>query len=237
MNFLIFVILFCFFVFLFVVYLLSKDDFVLIRKDITTERVFNVAFVMFAFSIFSSRLLYVVSNPSWNFVNPLTFLLFPYFPGLSLAGGVGGGVLFLLILLKLKKLPIGRLFDIFSISVLCSFPFGILGYFLLSGEFIFSIRPIVLFFVYAAAIIFFLKIFLPRMLGGRFKDGTVGFLYLTFFSIVFFIDNVLGRGGDMLDMGIEDLVLILMLYTSVVFIIRQEKLLTKVKKYLSSRKT
>lgn len=230
MQFLAFVLLISFFIFLFPVFLLSRDDIIFIRKDVTTERVFNIAFILFAVSILFARIFYVISNPNLDFLNPLVFFLFPYFPGLSLAGGAGGGILFLLILSKFKKLPSGRLFDIFSISAMCSLPFGLLGYFLMSGENIFSARLIVLFLIHVIGLIFFLKILLPKMLSGRFKDSTVGFLFLIFFSIVFLVDNALGRAGNMFSLGIEDLILILMLYTSVVFLFRQEKLFTKLKK-------
>lgn len=229
MQFLILVLLVCFFIFLFPLYLLVKDDFVLIRKDVTTEKVFNIAFVAFAASVFGARLLYVFLNPSSNFLNPLVFLLFPYFPGLSLVGGVVGGALFLLLLSRSKKLPAGRLFDFFSISFLSCFPFGLLGYFLLSGENIFSSRPITLLLIHVVILIFFLKLLMPRMLSRIFKDGTVGFLFLLSFSIVFLVDNAVGRVGK-LSFGIEDLILILILYTSVVFLFKQEKLLTKLKK-------
>ena len=184
MQFLIFVLLICFFIFLFPVFLLSRDDFVLMRKDVTTEKVFNITFMIFAVSIFSARIFYAFSNPSLNFLNPLVFFLFPYFPGLSLAGGVGGGVLLLALLSTYKRFPASRLFDIFSISLLCCFPFGILGYFLLSAEFILSPRPIVLLLIHVAILIFFLRFILPRMLKGRFKDGTVGFLFLIFLPVL-----------------------------------------------------
>jgi len=236
MQFLIFVLLTCFFIFLFSLYLLSRDDFVFIRKDVTTEKVFNIAFVMFFVAIFSSRILYVILNPSSNFLNPLVFFLFPYYPGLSLVGGVAGGALFLLVLSKRKRLLFGRLLDFFSVSFLSAFPFGLLGYFLLSGENIFSPRSIVLLLTQVIMFIFFLKLLLPRILSGRFKNGTVGFLFLIFFAVVFLVDNALGRAGDILGLGLEDLILILMLYTSVVFLFRQEKLLTKVRKYYEGKK-
>src|SRR3989344_6058385 len=103
MHLLILVILLCFFIFLFALFVLTRDDFVLIRKDVTLDVVFNISFVAFAVSLTSSRILYVILNPSSDFLNPLVFLLFPYFPGLSLLGAVAGRVLFLVIICKQLK--------------------------------------------------------------------------------------------------------------------------------------
>jgi len=160
MHLLILVILLCFFIFLFALFVLTRDDFVLIRKDVTLDVVFNISFVAFAVSLTSSRILYVILNPSSDFLNPLVFLLFPYFPGLSLLGAVAGGVLFLVIICKQLKLPIGRLIDYFSISFLSSLPIGIIGYFLLEGENLFKMGPIILVLVYTV-LFFILIITLP----------------------------------------------------------------------------
>lgn len=236
MHFLVLVILFCFFIFLFSLYLLTRDDFVLIRKDITAESAFNITFITLAVSVLSSRSLYIILNPSSDFLNPLVFLLFPYFPGLSLVGGVGGGALFLLLLSKLKKLPFGRLLDFFSISFLSSFPFGIVGYFLLSRVNIFTFKPIFLLLIYIFLFFLFLKILLPNLLNGKFKDGTIGLIFLICFAIISLVGNFIGRVGNLLNLGLEDLILVIMLYASTVFLFRQEKLLKKIKKFKLKRK-
>ena len=221
MHLLILVILLCFFIFLFALFVLTRDDFVLIRKDVTLDVVFNISFVAFAVSLTSSRILYVILNPSSDFLNPLVFLLFPYFPGLSLLGAVAG---------KQLKLPIGRLIDYFSISFLSSLPIGIIGYFLLEGENLFKMGPIILVLVYTVLFFILIKILLPRLLSGRLKDGTIGLIFLICFSLISLISGFMARGKNMFNLGLEDLILVITLYASLVFLFRQEKLLTKIKK-------
>lgn len=230
MQFFIFVLLFCFFIFLFSLYLLTRDDFVLIRKDVTLDMAFNMAFITFAFCVLSSRILYIILNPSLDFFNPLVFLLFPYYPGLSLVGGVVGGVLFLLTFGKYQKLPMGRLLDFFSISFLSALPIGIIGYFWLVGQNLLKIGAISLVLVYIILFFVFIKILLPRLLSGRLKDGTVGLIFLICFASISLVGNFIGRVDNLLNLGLEDFILVIILYTSLVFLFRQEKLMTRVKK-------
>ena len=235
MQFLILVILLCFFIFLFALYLLTRDDFVLIRKDATLDMTFNMAFITFAVSVLSSRILYITLNPSLDFLNPLVFLLFPYYPGLSLLGGAVGGVLFLLLISKQQKFPMGRLLDFFSISFLSVLPIGTIGYFLLGRQNLFTIAPISLVLVYTILFFIFIKILLPRFLSRRLKDGTIGLIFLICFAVISLVGNFIGRVGNLLNLGLEDLILIIMLYASLVFLFRQEKLLTKIKKFKLKR--
>jgi len=235
MQFLILVILLCFFIFLFALYLLTRDDFVLIRKDATLDMTFNMAFITFAVSVLSSRILYITLNPSLDFLNPLVFLLFPYYPGLSLLGGAVGGVLFLLLISKQQKFPMGRLLDFFSISFLSVLPIGTIGYFLLGRQNLFTIAPISLVLVYTILFFIFIKILLPRLLSRRLKDGTIGLIFLICFAVISLVGNFIGRVGNLLNLGLEDLILIIMLYASLVFLFRQEKLLTKIKKFKLKR--
>jgi hypothetical protein len=236
MHLLILFILLCFFVFLFSLYLLTRDDFVLIRKDVTVEKSFNIAFLAFTVSLLTSRILYVILNPSSDFLNPLVFLLFPYYPGLSLLGAVAGGVLFLVITSKQLKLPMGRLIDYFSISFLSGLPIGIIGYFLLDGQNLLKLGPIILVLVYTILFFIFIKILLPGLLSGMLKDGTIGLIFLICFAVISLISGFVSRGKNMFSLGLEDLILVIILYASLVFLFRQEKLLVKIKKKLSQIK-
>lgn len=237
MNLFTLVLFVCFFVFLFCLYLLCRDDFVFLRKDVSTEKVFNVAIAVILFSILLSRILYVVINPSPNFLNPLVFLLFPYFPGLTLTGGVVGGALVSFFLYKKHKIPAGRMFDFLSFSLLAAFPIGFLG-FILSAEgranyIVFTSLGI----VYGALFVVFLKFLLPLLLKGKLREGTVGLIFLISFSAISLVENFIGSLGRAFYFTIEDFILIFVLIVSLVFLIKQEGVLTRVKKYWEAKKT
>lgn len=236
MQFYILVLVVCFLIFLFCLYLLAHDDFVLLRKDVSTEKVFNVAFLLAIFSLISGRVFFIVLNPSSNFLNPLVFLAFPYFPGLSLTGAVVGGAIISFFLSKKYKIPAGRFFDFSSFSFCASLPIGFLGSLFILGDKGNYIRIITIGPAYGLLFIIFLKFFMPLLLKGKIKEGTVGFLFLSFFSVISVINNFVERGRPFY-FNIEDFVLIFTLLLSLAFVIKQEKISEKVKKYWEAKKS
>src|ERR1035437_7199459 len=105
------IILICFFLFLYFLYYLSRDDFVIVRKDISIEKIFNLAFLTAIVSLFFSRLFFVLERMDQKLLSPLGFLAIPYFPGLSLLGGILGAGIFIFLYSKFRKLPTGKMFD------------------------------------------------------------------------------------------------------------------------------
>jgi hypothetical protein len=99
-------------IFLFTLYKLAKDDHVFLRKNVRLEQFFDMGFIVF----FTSWIISIIFSPS-NTVS-LTYV-------------VTGGALALFLLGKYRKLPIGRLFDFFTISLLAAAP----AWFLLLGLF------------------------------------------------------------------------------------------------------
>lgn len=190
MNFLFLVFIFCFFIFLYILYILSHDDFVILRSNTSLDKIFNTAFLCAILALLTARFFYVFLNPKPIFLNPLGFLLFPYFPGLSLMGALIGGLLASFFILKNSNLPVGRILDFFSISFLVSFPFGFLGTFILSQErisapFYFSVV------LYLLALFLFLKFILPNSLKSRLKDGSLSLLFMIIFPIAYFFSNLM----------------------------------------------
>lgn len=232
MQFFIFVLFVCLFVFLFCVYLLARDDFVMLRKDVTMERLFNIIFLGSLSCLFGARLFYGLIHLKSILFNPFVFLLFPYFPGLSLTGGVvgGGAAVFFLALNKKNNLPIGRLSDFFSIAFLITMPIGILGYFMLSEGEIVLIKAISLIVIYIGLFMFFIKFLLPMLLNDKLKEGTITLLFLICFSAISLISNIEGTFKEIgRFVNLENIVLIIMLIGSIVFLAKQEKLLAKLK--------
>lgn len=216
--------IFCFLVFLFCVYLFSHDDFVFLRKNISMERVFNLAFLTAFSGLFFARFFYVLFNFHLGFLNPLAFFLFPYFPGLSLPGGVGGGAIFLLLYAVYRKLPKARLFDVFSLSFAFALAIGLFINFFLRQKTILSFNlatPI----IYLVFFIASTRLFLRAVL----KDGSLGTLFILIFS---FISFTVGRikAQNLLLLSNEDFILIEMFLVSLVFLLKQEDLLVRNKK-------
>jgi hypothetical protein len=231
MQFFVLVLLICLFVFLYCVYVLSNDDFIFLRRDVTMDKIFNMIFVGTLFSLFFSRLIYGFSATS-IFRNPFVFMLFPYFPGLSLLGGVVGiGVYFLYLTRRQgDPLPLGRIYDFFSIAFLISLPIGFVGYLLFLGKGI-EVKLGIEAVLYFILFIIFLKFFLPKLLSGVFKEGTITSLFLICFSIISLISNAFSKISILAYLkNFENTLLILILISSVVFIFNKEGFVEKLRK-------
>lgn len=187
MQFFIFVLLFCFFIFLFTLYRLSQDDFIFIRKGISSELIFNLAFLIAIFSLIFARLIYVFSYPKQVFFSFLGFFLFPYFPGLSIIGCVFGGAVFLTLYCLYKKYPLGRMLDFFSLSFLFALPIGFLFVYLVSGRPGHILASLIFYIIFLFVNIFTL---LPLFTKGKIKDGVMGLIFLTVFSILTIVVSI-----------------------------------------------
>lgn len=222
MQLFIIVLLISFVVFLFGLHILAKEDLIFVRKNVTIEALFNVAFYTAILGLLSARIVYVILHPSFGFLNPLVFFLFPYFPGLSLVGGIVGGIIFLL-LYKRKKYPTSRIFDFFSMAFLGALPFGFFGHHLLSGlKDIFSgiFLPVIFFMT----LLFFVKILVPLNLRGEIKDGSLGYLFLVVFSFTTLLAAfVRTTAGFSVFLQIDNILLLILFLTSLTLLILQEK--------------
>jgi len=219
MYFLLFLSFLCFLAFLFSLYVMSHDDYVFLRKSISTEQVFNGAILNILIALFFARLFFVFLNPSFNFLNPLVFLLFPYFPGLSIVGGLIGGVVFLFLYFPKHKMPANRLFDFFLFSFLSVLPIGFL-----------AVKLWGLFLIYSIIFLFFAKVFLPMQKRGEIKEGSLGFLVLISYSIVSLFFDIFSKIDKvLLFLSKEDFLLILIILVSLFYLNKQEKLIQKIK--------
>lgn len=219
----------CLFVFLFCLYALCRDDFVFLRKNVTLEWLFNAAFLTLGVSLFSSRLIYVLFNFDSIFLNPFVFLLFTHYPGLSLTGGVLGGIAFNLIYLKQKKLPTGHILDSFSISFLLAVLFGVTMA-IFSTKFIFKeiTMPFLIFefIIYLLLFIIFFRSFQKT----RFKEGSTTLLFLVIFGVLSLLSDILVKKNNILTWrAYEDYLLIIMLLISIFIFVKKEELLKRLK--------
>ncbi len=222
MHLLIVILLISLIVFLFCLHVLAKEDLIFVRRNITMEMLFNIAFYTLGIGVLSARIVYVIEHFSLGFLNPLVFFLFPYFPGLSLAGGVGGAMIFTL-LYKAKKYPAGRFFDFFSMAFLAALPIGFLGQGLLLGmqdKFSGVLMPI----IFLITLIFFVRVLLPLNTRGELEDGSLGFLFIIVFSLTTLIS--LGvRAKNIMEAVMQlDVILLLILFIfSFLMLLMKEK--------------
>lgn len=221
MNLIFLVVGFCFFLFLYVLYYLSKDDFVIVRKDVSLERIFNLAFLSGIVTFISSRIGYAIFSHNFNYFNPLVFLAFPYYSGFSLIGALIGQSLFVYFYAGFKKLPVGKIFDLFTMSFITILPVGLLLIFLVSLA---KTTPFFNIFFIASFIIYvlFAKLIYPFAIRGEIRDGSTSLLFLSLFSFLYFIIKLFVEIKTFSFLEIENIVLLVLLFSSLIILINQE---------------
>lgn len=185
----------CYILFLFFLYRLGREDFVLIRKNIALEQLFDLTFITTIIAVLAGRLAYAILHLDKSFLNPLKFFVIPYFPGFVLPGAIAGAFLFLWLLYKKKKTPSGRLIDFYAISLLSIMPF-----LTLAEQFLFprgvAISELILSLIYAVIFFIFMFILMPRLSRGEIKDGSVGLTFLGILAIISFLqDSFIHKNG------------------------------------------
>lgn len=239
MQFFVLILLLCLFVFLYTVYVLARDDFIFLRKDLTMERIFNIIFLGSVSCLFFARFLYGLTYARNDFLNPFVFLLFPYYPGLSLPGSLlGAGLVFLLLKKRQKNpLPLGRLADFFSIAFLITLPIGLLGYFMFSEEELSFAKTTGMVIAYFFLFVLFLRVFFPKLLGGKIQEGTITLIFLICFSLINLISNAIPITNFInYFKNFENPILILVFVLSLGLLVKQENLFLKVKEFKIKRK-
>ena len=221
MSFFFVILIFCMVLFLFRLYHVANDDLILVKKNISLEEIFNLAFVGAISALFFSRIFYVILNPKPVFFNPLGFLVFPYFPGLSLLGGIIGGSLALFIYCRWKKFPMGRIFDFFSVSFSFIIPIGVIGYMVLSQKFSLELLlGVILFSVMAIVTNLYLH---PKASSLQIKDGSISILFLIFYSLIMLLMNAIKNPGiNSFILHKVNFILIIMLILGIILFIKQE---------------
>lgn len=212
----------CYILFLFFLYKLGREDFVLIRKDIALEQLFNLTFMTTIVAIFFGRLFYVMFHPSITFLNPLKFLVIPYFPGFLFPGAIAGAFLFLWYIHRKKRTPSGRLIDFYAVALLLIMPFLMLSEMFLLPRQDYLVQ-LILFFVYVITFFLFQFILMPRVGRGEIRDGTSGLIFLSVLCVISFLqDSVLYHSGIVFFLHAEDIFYLIVLLIIVISVTRKE---------------
>jgi hypothetical protein len=168
MEFLIFIIPFL--LFLYMLYKISKDDHVFLRRGIRLEEIFDTAFITVILSWILAQFF-----PDRDSYSPTYFVI--------------AGIMVLYFFGRNKKFLVGRLFDFFTLGVLTALPLWlvlvgvfakneeILGYGVLAG-------------VYLILDIIFLRKFLPKIMNRSLADGVISKFFIIIFSVISLSYNV-----------------------------------------------
>jgi len=211
----------CFFIFLYFLYFLTKDDFVIIRKDVALERIFSMAILTGFVSLISARLGFVIFNLHSGLLSPLAFFAIPYFPGLSLISGVTGGSAFIYFYSIYKKIPVGRLFDLFSMSFIGVFPIGLLINILIQQ----GREPVIINVLFVSSIIIFFvfsKLIFPFSSKGEIKDGSLGLIFILILSFIYFTAKLFINIKSFSFLSAENIFILVVFFSSFVLILNQE---------------
>jgi hypothetical protein len=230
MNLILFVLVFCFFIFMYFLYFLAHDDFLIVRKNISLEKIFSMAILTSLVSFFFARFFFTVFNPKPEYFNPLIFLAIIYSPGLSLVGGIVGGTVFIYLYAKINKIPFGRIFDLFIMSFIGVLPIGFLiTYIILLGKTTILFNIVFIFSVF----IFFLftKLIFPFSSKGEIKDGTLGLIFIALLSFIYFTVKLFLNVKTFSFLSFENIFLLITLFSSLVLILNQEI----IDKYISKK--
>jgi len=211
----------CFFLFLFVLYYLSRDDFVIVRKDIAMGKIFSLAILTSLVALFFARLFFVLGNQTSSLLNPLGFLAIPYFPGLSLMGAVAGAEVFIFLYCSYRKMPTGKMLDLFALSFMGVLPIGLVVNFAVNLGKVGLFSNIIL-IVSLLLILLFAKIIYPFSTKGEIKDGTLGLMFGLIFSFFYFMVKLFLNLKDFSFLNLENILILLVLFLSLILLVNQE---------------
>ncbi len=186
-----------FLVFLYCLYKVIKDDYVFIRRNISLEQIFDIAIIICLVSLI--------------------------FLKLSLFSAVLGGMAFLYVIAKYKKIPLGRLFDFFTLALAVALPVGYAcSAFLFRDYLLFlAITNALLYSVFA---VFSGKFVYPRLMSRELKEGSLHILFLIFFCFVSFLDLIILYQKNKFQLiTVENILLILFFFFSLFLFFKQAR--------------
>jgi hypothetical protein len=220
-NNMVLVLLICFFLFLYIIYYLAREDFVLTRKDIPVAKVFSMVFLTALIALFSARLIFALAYPASLLLNPLGFLAFYRYAGLSLIGALTGAEIFIYFYSQYKKMPAGKIFDLFILAFVGVLPVGITGNFIINLGRV-GLFANILFIFSILLLLLFGKVIYPFSAKGEIKDGSLGFIFVAVFSFLYFLTKLFLNLKDFAFLNPENVLLLVMLFSSLILLLNQE---------------
>lgn len=219
MEFLIF--LLAILVFLYSLFKLSGDDHVLIRKNISLEHMFDIAFNTLWISLLFSRIYYYIVDAKQ--ISNFFLAFFTTKGGLSLTGAMASGIIALYVIGKYRRVPLGRLFDFFTLSFLFALPVGYIGFALLRLNQKSMVPYLVCAAIYLIAAILFRKFLYPKLLNRTLKEGRISIYFFMIFPLISYASSLFINVKLAGQLSINNIVLLLIFILSIFLFIKQER--------------
>ena len=118
-------------------------------------------------------------------------------------------------------MPAGKIFDLFALSFIGVLPLGIIANFVIHFGKV-EIFENILFFASIILLIIFGKLIYSFSTKGEIKDGTLGFIFIAIFSAFYFLTKLFLDLKDFSFVNPENILLLLMLFSSLVLLLNQE---------------
>lgn len=204
----------------FMLFTLSKNDFVLMRRSVSLPQIFDNAFIALVVGFAISRIFFIFDSFLFTYLYSIQFLHIFLYPGLSLIGFYIGLVI-ILFYFYLKLKAFSRAFDLYLVSffwvlvayiffVSTTVQFGVLNISLLAASLVFF-----------AILVHFYKHFTLR-------DGSIGLMSISFiFSMHFVLHFSLSRHVLIESLSFTQLVDIFIVALSVILFILNEKFILR----------
>ncbi len=209
-------------IFLFFLYKLTGDDHVFIRKNISIEHMYDIAFNTIWVSLLVSRIVFFLFDKqiSGNFF----VAFFTTWGGLSLSGAIASAIAFLYFLGKYKKIPLGRLYDFLALSLLCGLPLGYLSIAFLRWQQKMMIPYLICSVIYIIAAVLFKRFLYPRLLNRTLKEGSITIYFFFLFSVVSLGTSLVNWGKPFVSFITASNIMYLgILLLAIILLIKQEK--------------
>lgn len=206
------------FISILILFILSRQDFVLLRQNISLPQIFDSLMATLVAALLFGRIFYIADTLNTDLVHIIRFFHLLKFPGISSLGFFLGGAFMLGILFRKKK-ALARIYDIFTISFLPLYILeqGVKDY---SSLYI----NIILVSVLIVVFIFFVKSHYKYIL----RDGSISIILIFILcleNLFFLLFGQGGKGNLFLSLSFNELLsLPLALFSLIVLFLNQKKI-------------
>ena len=207
----------------FILYILSRQDFVLLRQNISLAQIFDSAILGLISALVTGRVFHIINNFNFELLHIIKFFHLLKFPGISTLGFFLGGGIALALLFRKKK-GLSRIYDIFTIAFFPAYSFSVItkhyppAFFLL---------PFILLFLSIIIFVFFIRSHNRYIL----RDGSIGIIFILILCFEnFFLQSITsGRVNLFLDYSFYQLLSVPIALISLILLFLNQKRIYKSK--------